>query len=169
MGVLCLLVSCKKEGVPENQPTTQEATFSFMFDGKMIGGTSDNTVPYFPATGVLELYGSSDLKSVSADHYFILHLLTPNGEIKTGQYAADGSTDVTGNSGAKYEQLTGIVNGTSQYKKYTTSSSCKLNITVISYNKTTKYIECTFSGSLEDYTNKSVHIVSNGVFKSTIK
>ncbi len=164
-----LLFGCSKskDSTPPPPTPTVSGTFTFTFNVNSVSGytkacrlITENGSTYL----LMEGNSNSDNNStVSPESTFQAKIKMPSNKIAVGTYTSSASSNNVTYS-AKYAP--------SSYTYYTASpiyTAATITFTIVSYDNTTKFISCKFSGTLQNQTTSTIHTVTNGVIYGRIE
>jgi hypothetical protein len=158
------LIGCKKPGQQSQTTPTVSGTFTFSFNGNSVSGYTKFCMLQ---NGYLLIAGNSNSdNSANPQSAFYAYIKMTTNDISVGQYTTSDVGDEV-----NFSSLNHIINFTAVYDIYSASntySKAKIIFNVISYNSTTKYITCTFSGTLQWQSNNNLYTVTNGSIYGTI-
>lgn len=164
-----ILLSCKKSSnsSSNNQQISHAITGAFAFN---LGNTSINEETdecllvqnknYFVITGI-----SSTEDNSFPYNSIVVYLVMPSSSLSVGTYSSSSSSNYV-----QFDSLH-LDNPPTTTEFFASSQYPKTNITftIDSFNTTTKYIHCNFSGTIENTNDSTTRTITNGTASGIVQ
>jgi hypothetical protein len=167
-----ILFSCKKSSPNNTQNNNQNTgtgttgSFSFNFNNTFIDGSGSAnhcviTDNYLYMGG----YAGNVPGSTQPKYSFFFNIKLPSNSITLGTY----STNDNPNNYLDFQSERSVINNTTNYDDFSANQSTTgvMQVTINSYNPSTRIVNCSFSGTVSDDGNVNYNI-TNGTISANL-